>query len=301
MHVIDRILLSEALDLHSKSYDFQISSQEEIPPWPTKIVFQATFETEQGKEYAVRIFNDKRYGIHSRSIVIMLKKQKKWTQNLVIDIGTFKKVFVTMLKCYDAFKDTAEGKMTSGLRLILQPGIAKTASLIVKSLDRVFKTEPKKKMYLKGANEDGKSNTVELFLANTVSVYEPFAGKSYLPEYESSELFLSLTGAKPAAEDAPATKTSKYIPLKQLNLENVKSVVMEGGVFPVPQTHNRVLLVFKFNDTESRYIICQNKSGGELRLLTFVNGKLVNTDMTSYGAMDQFINDDGVSVPAIVA
>lgn len=202
-------MLLEFLDVNTgKHYEYTTSNDpNDFVKWSTPIVFEGLFKTDTGLEFAVRIFKEKRFGQHARNIVVMTKKSTKWNQNLFIEPGTFKKVAVTIFKIYSDYKDTQEGKMSSGFVMVMQQGISKYAGIMTKAALRAFKNNPLKKMEFMGAtDEDPKSkNATLVFFANPASSYKPFEGKNgYKPEYATSELALSLIGSKSKEADAVA-------------------------------------------------------------------------------------------------
>jgi hypothetical protein len=206
-NILAEELLTEVLDINtSKSYDFVETDPKDIPAWAgTPIVYEVTFETENKKQYAVRVFKNNRYGANTRCICVMLKKQIRWSRTLVIDPSTFKAVMVTLLKAYSAYKDTTDGKMASGMMVIMQNGINDRAGLLVKAISRSFKAEPKKKLSFYAATDEGKRDSTWLFFTINSSPYPFFKGKQFKAEWTVSPLFKKLSGADSviAAKETP--------------------------------------------------------------------------------------------------
>jgi len=87
--------------------------------------------------------------------------------------------------------------------LILQNGIATRAGLIVKALGRAFRSQPKKKLELYAATDEGKANSTWLCLVNTNSVYPYFNGKGFKEEWKTSALFKELAGKEDVKVHVP--------------------------------------------------------------------------------------------------
>lgn len=301
--------LNEVLDLKtSKSYDYQITPKEDYPSsfsGNNKIIHQVTFETETGKEYAVRFFKDKSLGMHSIGVVVSLKKQSKWYQNIVLDSATFKKVIVTMFKAYDDFKDTNNGKMTSGFMVILQKSIADRAGLLVKALGKAFKTQPKKKLDLYAATDEMKGGATALFFVNPMSTYPYFKGKGFDEAWLTSPLFKSLAGETEKKTDfAAAFKSAQPIqePKKEIftgasNLEVDAIVyVMIKNTTKYDSNHPSVsfapamsIAALSHNKTENTYI-----NMGVAELVT-KNGTVLTGGSINFDSDTQFtfLTQDG--------
>lgn len=190
-------ILTEVINLSTaKSYDIVVPPKEQWVGWAT-IKFQADFTTEDGSEFSFRVILDKPYGKHAYRIFLMKKKSTKYTQNLILQQGSFKKTLVTFLKCYDLFKDTNDGKRASSIIVMLQPGVKKYATLFHRAITLTFKNQPKRKLELIGVDEEGKSGVTDLFYISKSSVYPYFGGKLWDEEkFKSSDLYLKLSKKK---------------------------------------------------------------------------------------------------------
>src|SRR5690554_4819280 len=102
--------LTEMFNLKSApGYEFEVTAKEDMPAM-FALAWQATFTADNNFEYAFRVFRAREYGKNSRRLVFMRRKSKNLSQNITIDHGTFKKVIVTFLRCYEAYKDSADGQ-----------------------------------------------------------------------------------------------------------------------------------------------------------------------------------------------
>lgn len=184
-------LLTEVFNLGSaKGYPFTISAPGEYPADPA-ITFQTVFKDDHGTEFAFRVYKanliqgtgQRKYGKHTRVLAFMRRKTKNFAQNITLDAGTFKKVLVTFMQSYEAYKDTKDGQLASSYAIILQAAIKNYASLFVRATVRAFKANRKLHMSLYGVQEDGIGGSIELLYVNPQTIYPYWGG----PEFDEAK------------------------------------------------------------------------------------------------------------------
>lgn len=200
----DLEFLTEVLDLKTaKGYDYKVSPKEDWPAWP-HIKFQAVFTADNGVEYAFRVVREKAYGKTSKRLILMKKQSKNYSQNLILDKGTFKKVLVTFMRCYQAFKDTDEGLRSSSYGLTLQKGLIPNAPLLVRTIAKAFRGQPKVKLELVGVNEEGPGGGIDLLYVNKISTVPYWGGKEYdEAKFTSNDTFKKLANIKTKSDAEP--------------------------------------------------------------------------------------------------
>lgn len=190
--------INEVFDLASaKGYDYEITDMSTVTI--PEIKFQATFEADNGVEYAFRVYRadsmaGRRYGPHSRLLVFMRKKSRNFSQGITIDMGTFKKVLVTFMRCYRDYKeDSKDGKKSSSYAVVMPDTMRPYASLFVRANRRAFKNNRRIHLNLVGVNEEGKGNTIEMMFVNSQSMFPYFGGKDYdATKFETNDTFVKL-------------------------------------------------------------------------------------------------------------
>lgn len=180
----EKQFLNEVFNLASaKGYDFEVTDMSTVTI--PEIRYQCTFEADNGVEYAFRVYKadsmpGRKYGPHSRLLTFMRRKSRNFSQNITVDLGTFKKVLVTFMRCYQDYKENSkDGKKSSSYAVVMQDSLRAYAPLFVRATKRAFRTDKRLQLELMGVNEQGKGNTLELMFKNTQSMYAPFGGKDY--------------------------------------------------------------------------------------------------------------------------
>lgn len=183
-------LLTEVFNLGTaKGYAYTVSAPGEYPADPA-ITFQSVFKDDHGTEFAFRVYKanliqgtgQRKYGKHTRVLAFMRRKTKNFAQNITIDAGTFKKVLVTFMQSYEAYKDTKDGALASSYAIILQSSLKNYASLFVRATVRAFKANRKLHMSLYGVQEDGVGGSIELLYVNPQTIYPYWGG----PEFDEA-------------------------------------------------------------------------------------------------------------------
>lgn len=184
-------LLTEVFNLGTaKGYPFTVSQPGEYPADPA-ITFQTVFKDDHGTEFAFRVYKanliqgtgQRKYGKHTRVLAFMRRKTKNFAQNITLDAGTFKKVLVTFMQSYEAYKDTKDGALASSYAIILQAALKNYASLFVRATVRAFKANRKLHMSLYGVQEDGVGGSIELLYVNPQTIYPYWGG----PEFDEAK------------------------------------------------------------------------------------------------------------------
>ena len=184
-------LLTEVFNLGTaKGYPFTVSQPGEYPADPA-ITFQTVFKDDHGTEFAFRVYKSnliqgtgqRKYGKHTRVLAFMRRKTKNFAQNITLDAGTFKKVLVTFMQSYEAYKDSKDGQMASSYAIILQAALKNYASLFVRATVRAFKANRKLHMSLYGVQEDGVGGSIELLYVNPQTIYPYWGG----PEFDEAK------------------------------------------------------------------------------------------------------------------
>lgn len=194
----NEIQINEVFDLASaKGYDYEITDMSTVTI--PEIKFQATFEADNGVEYAFRVYRadsmaGRKYGPHSRLLVFMRKKSRNFSQGITIDMGTFKKVLVTFMRCYKDYKEESkDGKKSSSYAVVMPDTMRPYASLFVRANRRAFKNNKRIHLNLVGVNEEGKGNTIELMFVNSQSMFPYFGGKDYdAAKFEGNDTHVKL-------------------------------------------------------------------------------------------------------------
>jgi hypothetical protein len=219
-------MINEMFDLKTaKGYEFTLASDEEYSAMPT-VKFQAAFTADNGVEYAFRAYTAKKYGKHTRILAFMRKKSKNFSQNITVDKGTFKKVLVTFMRCYEAYKSTKDGQKNTSFAIILQNSLKDYASLFVRATSRIFRTQKKIKLELHGVNENGKSGSIELMYVNPTSIYPYFGGK----EYDHFEFTGNETHVKLADIEGKNVEPKEVSTPTQVQIEpQAKKTIFEDG------------------------------------------------------------------------
>jgi len=176
--------LTEMFNLKSaKGYEYEVTDMKTVTI--PEIRYQATFTTDSGVEFAFRVYRansmaGRHYGPHTRLLSFMRKKSRNFSQNITIDKGSFKKVLVTFMRCYEDYKENSkDGKKSSSYAVVMQDSLRPYASLFVRATRRAFKNNKRIHLDLVGVNEEGKAKTLELMYVNPISMYPAFGGKDY--------------------------------------------------------------------------------------------------------------------------
>lgn len=217
--------INEVFDLASaKGYDYEITDMSTVTI--PEIKFQATFTADNGVEYAFRVYRadsmaGRKYGPHSRLLVFMRKKSRNFSQGITIDMGTFKKVLVTFMRCYRDYKeDSKDGKKSSSYAVVMPDTMRPYASLFVRANRRAFKNNRRIHLNLVGVNEEGKGNTIEMMFVNSQSMFPYFGGKDYdATKFENNDTFVKLAKldgqdielAPPTQPTAPVAAVSTQV------------------------------------------------------------------------------------------
>lgn len=175
--------LTEMFDIKSaKGFDYEVTDMKTVTI--PEIRFQATFTTDTGIEYAFRVYRadsmpGRKYGQHARLLTFMRRKSRNFSQSITVDKGTFKKVIVTFMRCYEEYKESRDGKKSSSYAVVMQDTLRPYASLFVRATRRAYKNNRRIYLDFVGVNEEGKGGTLELMYVNKISPFHAFGGKDY--------------------------------------------------------------------------------------------------------------------------
>lgn len=169
--ILTEELLKEFLDPQlSKFYEYKIETD-----FPAACKFQASFLDESGKHYFLSFYRDPSLGKNSRKVILANKKNKNLSFKINVDKGTFLRILGTIIRIYEEYKESSDGKMCTSFAFNFPENFVKFAPFIVRLISRMWKTEPKKRLAIYGAAESYQSAMVLLY-ANVNSTVPYFGG-----------------------------------------------------------------------------------------------------------------------------
>lgn len=196
--LITEELILEFLDpLTAKSYVWTV--EDTLPP---QTRFQASFVDDKGKKYFISFKRDGNLGKNSRQVMLSVQKNKNTSFKVNIDRGSFLKILGTLVQVYAHYKnENSDGKMTGSYAFVFPDSFAKYMKFVARVTKRLFKTEPKLRLELVGAEESVDTKTI-LYYTNPASVYPYFGGKYFEGKNIKGDFYETL-GGKDVQSDLP--------------------------------------------------------------------------------------------------
>lgn len=216
--ILTEELLKEFLDpVSAKAYVYFVEDK-----LPANCKYQASFTDDHGKLYFISFFRDTTLGKNSRKVVLSVKKNKSTTYKVNIDKGSFIKILGTIIQVYQEYKlGNTDGMQTSSYGFYFPDTFAKYMPFVVKVVNRLFKTTPKAKLMLAGAQESFEGSTI-LYYVNPNSHIPYFGGSKAEAKDIQTEFYFSLIGEPVPKKETDHTPTAAEKSKPEINKPSFK-------------------------------------------------------------------------------